>query len=36
MDLFPITAVAKDWDEAQQRFFAEGGVFDAIYSGAAR
>jgi sulfate/thiosulfate transport system substrate-binding protein len=31
LELFPITLVAKSWDEAQQRFFAEGGVFDAIY-----
>jgi sulfate/thiosulfate transport system substrate-binding protein len=29
--LFPITAVAKDWDDAQKRFFAQGGVFDQIY-----
>jgi sulfate transport system substrate-binding protein len=26
---FPITAVAKDWDEAQRKFFGEGGIFDA-------
>src|SRR5262245_56694207 len=31
LQLFPVTAVARDWDEAQQKFFAEGGVFDAIY-----
>jgi sulfate transport system substrate-binding protein len=30
--LFSITSVARDWDEAQQKFFAEGGVFDSIYS----
>lgn len=29
--LVPVTAVARDWDEAQARFFAEGGVFDEIY-----
>jgi sulfate transport system substrate-binding protein len=29
--LFGIDAVARDWDDAQQRFFAEGGVFDQIY-----
>jgi sulfate transport system substrate-binding protein len=28
---FPITVVAKSWDEAQTRFFAEGGVFDSLY-----
>jgi sulfate/thiosulfate transport system substrate-binding protein len=31
IDLFPITILAKDWDDAQQKFFAEGGVFDAIH-----
>jgi sulfate transport system substrate-binding protein len=35
MDLFPVTSLAKDWDGAQQRFFAEGGVFDAIHAAAA-
>ncbi|HEX7410343.1 MAG TPA: sulfate ABC transporter substrate-binding protein [Candidatus Binatia bacterium] len=29
--LFPISTVAKDWDEAQRRFFAEGKIFDSIY-----
>jgi sulfate/thiosulfate transport system substrate-binding protein len=29
--LFPIAAIAPGWDEAQQRFFADGGVFDGIY-----
>jgi sulfate transport system substrate-binding protein len=31
IELFPITTVARDWDEAQQKFFAEGGVFDVLY-----
>ena len=31
IELFEITAIAKSWDEAQQRFFADGGVFDRIY-----
>jgi sulfate/thiosulfate transport system substrate-binding protein len=31
VQLFPITAVAAGWDEAQQKFFAEGGVFDGLY-----
>jgi sulfate transport system substrate-binding protein len=31
MELFPVTVAAKDWDDAQKRFFAEGGVFDRIY-----
>jgi sulfate/thiosulfate-binding protein len=29
--LFPVTAVAPGWDAAQQKFFAEGGIFDRIY-----
>jgi sulfate transport system substrate-binding protein len=29
--LFPITRFAPGWDEAQEKFFANGGVFDAIY-----
>jgi sulfate transport system substrate-binding protein len=29
--LFPVTLVARDWDAAQQKFFAEGGIFDGIY-----
>ena len=36
IELFPITAVAKDWDEAQSKFFAEGAIFDAIYTPAAK
>lgn len=31
LDLFPITTFVRDWDEAQERFFAEGAVFDRIY-----
>jgi ABC-type sulfate transport system substrate-binding protein len=29
--LFPITAIAKDWADAQKKFIADGGVFDGIY-----
>lgn len=29
--LFPITSFIKGWDDAQQKFFAERGVFDRIY-----
>ena len=29
--LFPITLVAKDWDDAQAKFFDDGGVFDVIH-----
>jgi sulfate transport system substrate-binding protein len=32
IDMFPITTVAADWADAQQRFFAAGGVFDRIYA----
>ncbi len=31
-NLFPITEIAPDWDTANERFFAEGGVFDQIMS----
>jgi sulfate/thiosulfate transport system substrate-binding protein len=31
IDLFPIGIVAKDWDDAQEKFFGENGIFDAIY-----
>jgi sulfate/thiosulfate transport system substrate-binding protein len=31
IDLFPVTLLAKDWDDAQQKFFAENGIFDQIY-----
>ena len=30
--LFPVTAVAKDWTDANFRFFATGAVFDQIYA----
>jgi sulfate/thiosulfate-binding protein len=29
--LFPVTAVARDWGDAQRRLFVDGGVFDRIY-----
>lgn len=29
--LFQITEIVKSWDEAQEKFFAEGAVFDSIY-----
>jgi sulfate/thiosulfate-binding protein len=31
LKLFPITALGKSWDDAFDRFFAEGKVFDTIY-----
>jgi sulfate transport system substrate-binding protein len=33
IDLFPVTILAKDWDDAQQKFFAQNGIFDAIHPG---
>jgi sulfate/thiosulfate-binding protein len=32
VQLFPVTLVAKDWDDAQQKFFADNGVFDLVYT----
>ena len=32
VQLFSVTRIAKDWDDAQQKFFADNGVFDLIYS----
>jgi sulfate transport system substrate-binding protein len=31
LNLFQITAIAKDWEDAQQRFFAENGIIDTVY-----
>jgi sulfate transport system substrate-binding protein len=31
IDLFAVSAIAPGWDGAQQKFFADGGVFDSIY-----
>ena len=31
VELFGLNLVAQDWDAAQKRFFADGGVFDRIY-----
>jgi sulfate/thiosulfate transport system substrate-binding protein len=30
LELFPITEIAKDWDDAMEKFFRDGGVFDDI------
>ena len=32
VELFTIQQIAGDWNEAEQRFFADGGVFDQIYN----
>jgi sulfate/thiosulfate transport system substrate-binding protein len=31
LNLFPITDIAKDWEDAQQRFFADNGIIDTVY-----
>ena len=31
LHLFPISAIARDWEDAQQRFFAENGIIDTVY-----
>ena len=31
IELFPITDLVASWDEAQGKFFGDGGVFDVIY-----
>ena len=31
LDLFPISFIARDWDDAQQKFFASNGVIDVVY-----
>ncbi len=32
IQLFSIADIARDWEDAEQRFFSDGGVFDRIYS----
>jgi sulfate/thiosulfate-binding protein len=32
LKLFAVTDVSKGWEDAQKRFFADGGVFDQIYA----
>jgi sulfate/thiosulfate transport system substrate-binding protein len=32
VQLFSVTLIAKDWEDAQQKFFADNGIFDLIYS----
>jgi sulfate/thiosulfate transport system substrate-binding protein len=31
INLFPITAIARDWEDAQQKFFAENGIIETVY-----
>ena len=32
IELFPVTLVAKDWTDAQAKFFGENGIFETIHS----
>ncbi|MBV8376998.1 MAG: hypothetical protein JO279_08340 [Verrucomicrobia bacterium] len=32
IQLFPVTLVAKDWADAQARFFGDNGIFEMIHS----
>jgi sulfate/thiosulfate transport system substrate-binding protein len=32
INLFPITAIARNWADAQQRFFGDNGIIDAVYT----
>ncbi|MBI3223935.1 MAG: sulfate ABC transporter substrate-binding protein [Mycolicibacterium cosmeticum] len=32
ISLFPITAIAKDWNDARQKFYADNGIYDTISS----
>ncbi|ELS34589.1 MULTISPECIES: sulfate ABC transporter substrate-binding protein [Pseudanabaena] len=31
IELFPITLIAKDWDDAKQKFFGDNGIIDRVY-----
>jgi sulfate transport system substrate-binding protein len=33
IEMFTIQQIAANWDDAEQRFFSTGGLFDQIYSG---
>jgi sulfate transport system substrate-binding protein len=32
INLFPISAIAKDWDDAREKFFGDNGIYDAVSS----
>ena len=32
IDLFPVTLVAEDWAEAEEKFFGDNGIFEIIHS----
>jgi sulfate transport system substrate-binding protein len=31
IELFPVTLIAEDWDDAKQKFFADNGILDRVY-----
>jgi sulfate transport system substrate-binding protein len=31
IELFPVTLIAKDWDDAKQKFFDDNGIIDQVY-----
>jgi sulfate/thiosulfate-binding protein len=33
MTLFPVTTLARDWNDAQEKFFGDSGLFSAIHTG---
>ena len=36
INLFPITAIAKSWYDAQEKFFGSNGIYDVVSSAPAR
>jgi len=32
LGLFPISVIARDWDDAEQKFFAQNGIIDTVYA----
>jgi sulfate/thiosulfate-binding protein len=36
IDLFPITAIAKNWNDAREKFFGNNGIYDIVSSAPAR
>ena len=34
LSLFPVTAIAKDWADARQKFFADNGIYDVVSASA--
>jgi sulfate transport system substrate-binding protein len=34
LQLFPISAIAKDWADARQKFFADNGIYDVVSASA--